>query len=172
MLGSLNAWIKKSLIKSQKYKMENNPYLIHEIITRTNGLEYFSDEYYPQELQSAWASIVPMTAKVYEKVESNHQDFWDELVKKWTYLCQYWKIVDETGQVLISVGGFAGAGTWQKIGLNDCSLLLTISIYEKQPELIVMNLDRNVFIAISCEENEFCLFVAKKISNQWSLLEK
>jgi hypothetical protein len=137
---------------------------VAQLINAVNGITLLAEYSYPEEMHPAWKKIASHATPC-KRIPFDNDFLWSNLVNHWNQLFVDLKLINESGELLISVGGFAGSGVWQKVKCDNPAELLNISIVENEPELIVMDVDRKMFIAITCEENEFLLFVVN--NNGW-----
>src|SRR5689334_19829640 len=121
-----------------------------QLIDAVNGLTLLSECLSPQEMESAWKTIVSHAATPYKRITCGNDFLWNDLVNHWNKLFIDVKLLNESNELLVSVGGFSGSGIWQKVKCDKPAALLNVSIVENEPELIVMRVDCKMFIAITC----------------------
>lgn len=141
-----------------------------QIIDKVDGLLYLAEHYYPDEMQSAWKVIASYGTKPWKTISCDKSFSWQDLIDQWNKLFAFLNLENKTGELLVSVGGFANTGAWQQVKYNHPALLLDISVFENEPELIVMDRYHQIFAAITTEENEYLLFAARRFDEQWLLI--
>lgn len=140
-----------------------------EALRTLKGLEWLGTEQHVSEAKSTWQTIVPIGARSFERVAAT-----DDPTEMHRIAVAAWlKALDESGlransfEVLLSLGGYATGGLWQRVLVSDPQALLNVAFPE--PEFVVMNIERTRFVAITTEEHELLVFCGIRDGDHWTL---
>jgi hypothetical protein len=110
----------------------------------------------------AWRPIIRGGAEPSDVVTSSGINYLDEVNERWLRLAESWRILDETGEFLISVAG-VGASTlpWARVRVNAKLLLAQILVTAPgEPEFVAMASDGHAVCGVTTEERDIWIVCA------------
>ncbi len=142
---------------------------IPEPLRAIAGLTWLGTERHPLEAKSAWRAIVPNGACTFGRVTESDDPLNTRRNAAPTWAAAFLKsgLLANSSEVLLSLGGHAGGGTWQRVRVSDPLTLLSLGFPE--PEFIVMNIEKTRFVAVTTEEHELLVFCGARLGDDWIL---
>jgi|SRR6478752_1261226 len=114
---------------------------------------------------SAWTAIARMDAPSVAKPSSLA-----ELADSWTLVCRTLRLLDPSGEVLLSLGGYGGL-PWLYTSCASASALLSVRAPRYSDiEIVIVDPSIERLAAITTEEDHYLVFAGRKAKdNDWQL---
>lgn len=140
-----------------------------ETLRTAEGLTWLGTEQHLVEAKSAWRAIVPVGACAFGRVTETDDPAETQriAVATWMRAADKTCLLASSPELLVSLGGHAAAGVWEKVRVSHPLALLSLGFPE--PEFVAMNLAKTSFVAITTEEHELLIFCGTREGDDWSL---
>ncbi len=140
-----------------------------ELLTNIEGLSWVATELHQEEARSTWRAIASFGARLFGRALAS-----DDAIEAQHNAAQIWiaafrrsGILLHTSELLLSLGGHAGGGSWERVRVTDPLALLRIN--SPEPEFVAMSIAKTNFVAVTTEESEQLIFYGERSGLSWEL---
>ena len=136
-----------------------------DVIDRS-GLTRLGQSGTPEDVQSAWKSFSSVQAVPVVRISDSLEEVsLDALEQTWNAMAAQLGVISSSGEFLLTVGGEGTFGIpWFHVRAHGNPAIRDLGMYPDEPDFIASSLDRSVSIAVSTEESEFWILVARNSS--------
>jgi hypothetical protein len=133
-----------------------------EVIDRA-GLTWLGEFGTPEDVQSAWKTFSSVSAEPLVRIsDALEEASLSTLERMWSAVAAELGIISSTGELLLTVSGKGTFGLpWFHVRTAGRLAIRDLGMYPGEPEFIASRLDRSVSIAVSTEESDFWILVAR-----------
>jgi hypothetical protein len=140
-----------------------------EMLRTAEGLTWLGTEQHVIEAKSTWRTIVPVGASAFGRVTDADGpiEMQRNAMAAWIRAFDNTCLLASSSEVLLSLGGHAAGGAWERVRVSDPLALLRLGFPE--PEFVAMNPEKTCFVAITTEEHELLIFCGTRQGDDWKL---
>lgn len=127
------------------------------------GLTRLGESGTPEDVQSAWKTFSSVSTEPFVRISDALEEVsLSTLEQTWSALAAELGIISSTGEFLLTVSGEGTFGLpWFHVRTAGRLAIRDLGMYPGEPEFIASSLDRSVSIAVSTEESDFWILVAR-----------
>lgn len=117
-----------------------------------------------EDVQSAWKAFSSVQAEPVVRISDSLEELSLVMLEHtWGAMVAELGVISDQGEFLLTVGGEGTSGMpWFHVRTDDGPTIRDLGMYPGEPEFIASSLDRSVSIAVSTEESEFWILVARE----------
>jgi hypothetical protein len=131
-----------------------------------SGLTRLGQSGTPDDVQSAWKAFSSVHAEPVVRIsDALEETSLVALEQTWSTMAASLGVVSDRGEFLLTVSGEGTFGLpWFHVRANKQFSIRDLGMESDEPDFIASSLDRSVSIAVSTEESEFWILVARNDS--------
>jgi hypothetical protein len=127
------------------------------------GLTRLGESGTPEDVQSAWKTFSSVSTEPFVRISDALEEVsLSTLEQTWSALAAELGIISSAGEFLLTVSGEGTFGLpWFHVRTAGRLAIRDLGMYPGEPEFIASRLDRSASIAVSTEESDFWILVAR-----------
>lgn len=136
----------------------------HSEVIGQAGLTWLGESGAAEDVQSAWKAFSSVQAEPVVRISDSLEELsLVALERTWGAMAAELGVISDQGEFLLTVGSEGTFGMpWFHVRTGGGPIIRDLGMYPGEPEFIASSLDRSVSIAVSTEESEFWILVARE----------